>query len=63
MDAFCSICGHRWDTRDPGVRYIYSEGTWECTDEGLCFDRRALNSLEGDAARSPEYAKEGDRAQ
>ena len=39
MDVFCEICGTRWDSRDPGVRYIYGDGRWECYDEVACFAR------------------------
>ena len=60
MDAFCSICGHRWDTRDPGVRYIYGEGTWECTDEGLCFDRKPMAAADVVLRHFVVVPKEGD---
>lgn len=46
MTATCSICGKEWDTRDPGVRRIWGEDTWECSEEGPCFDRRAMRKLE-----------------
>ena len=44
MDVFCDICGHRWDSRDPGVRYLYGDGRWECDDEPACFTRRAMQA-------------------
>lgn len=44
MNVFCQICGMKWDSRDPGVRYLYGDDQWECYDEGPCFERhRALN--------------------
>lgn len=42
MDATCKICGKVWDVRDPGVRFVYLEGVWECFDESACFGRRAI---------------------
>lgn len=42
MDVWCEICGHRWDQLDPGVRFVYGDGRWECQDETLCFGRRAI---------------------
>jgi hypothetical protein len=46
MDVFCEICGHRWDSRDPDVTYWHGDGAWECADEGLCFERRAMRLLD-----------------
>lgn len=46
MNAWCSICGKEWDARDPGVRFLYGDGSWECTEEGPCFDRRAMRELD-----------------
>jgi hypothetical protein len=40
--AFCEICGKQWAALDPGVRYVYGDGRWECADEVACFDRRAM---------------------
>lgn len=42
MDATCAICDKTWDTLDPGVRFIYGDGRWECWDEAACFKRRSL---------------------
>ena len=42
MDVFCHICGCRWDARDPAVRFIHGDGSWECYDEPACFDRAAI---------------------
>jgi hypothetical protein len=39
--VFCHICGRGWDEQDPGVRYRYGDGVWECFDEAACFTRRA----------------------
>lgn len=50
MTAACSICGKVWDMRDPGVRYLYGDGSWECAEEGLCFDRRAMRALDAEEA-------------
>jgi hypothetical protein len=44
VDVWCEICGHQWDSRDPGVRYIYGDGRWECYDEAQCFGRRAIRA-------------------
>lgn len=44
MDVWCEICGRRWDQLDPGVRYIYGDGRWECRDEEQCFMRRAIEA-------------------
>lgn len=41
MNAYCSICGKEWDAEDPGVRYWYGTGEWECNDEEACLARRA----------------------
>jgi hypothetical protein len=51
MDAWCEICGKRWDSRDPGVRYIYGDGRYECFDEVQCFGRRSIRSALDVAAR------------
>ncbi len=52
MDAYCQICGKQWDARDPGITYWYGTGTWECTEEGPCFDRRLMAVMEAlDSAR------------
>lgn len=45
MEVTCSICGQRYDMRDPGIRRIWGEDTWECAEEGPCFDRRAMAHL------------------
>ena len=39
--VYCAIDGQQWDALDPGVRYVYGDGRWECADEVACFDRRA----------------------
>lgn len=52
MDVWCAICGHRWDSLDPGVRFVYGDGRWECYDEDLCFGRRAIQ-LALDTAAEP----------
>jgi hypothetical protein len=41
MDVWCEICGKRWDSRDPAVRYWYIGDEWACDDESACFDRRS----------------------
>jgi hypothetical protein len=46
MDVFCEICGHRYDQRCPAVRYLAFDRAWTCTDEGLCFERRAMRLLD-----------------
>lgn len=46
MDVFCDICGKQWDMRDPGVNRFTS--VWECADESLCFERKAMNSLDAE---------------
>jgi hypothetical protein len=53
-DVFCSICGHQWDMRDPGVSYRYMDAVWECHDESLCFERKAM-------AEREEVARDADR--
>lgn len=42
MDVWCAICDHKWDSLNPGVRYVYGDGRWECRDEEQCFGRRAI---------------------
>ena len=42
MDVFCEICDKRWDSLDPGVRYVYGDGRWECYDETQCFARQQI---------------------
>ena len=49
MNVFCTICGHCWDSRDPGVRYLYGDCVWECADEGACFERKAMTDLDREA--------------
>jgi hypothetical protein len=51
MDVFCSICGQRWDMRNPEVRRMGSDSTWECNDESACFTRKAMNDLEMEVIR------------
>ena len=46
MEAFCGICGKAWDMRDPGITRWWGTGEWACTEEGPCFDRRAMRQLE-----------------
>ena len=45
--VWCDICGAEYDERDPAVRFI--GGVWECNEESACFDRKAMNSLNGQA--------------
>lgn len=45
-EVFCNICGHPWLEQDPGVDYIYGDGVWECADQSLCADRRAMAALD-----------------
>ena len=40
MDAYCSICGHRYDMRDPDIT-LHPGPPWECADKSACFGRRA----------------------
>jgi rubredoxin len=51
MDVFCEICGHPYDSRDPGVRFLNVDRAWTCADEGLCFDRRAMQLLDKETSR------------
>ena len=51
MDVFCEICRKRWDQRDPGVTWLNVDRAWTCTDETLCFDRRAMQQLDQEAGR------------
>lgn len=52
MDVFCAICGQKWDMRDlVNVRRIWGEDHYECTDEGLCFERKAMNALAEEMTR------------
>ena len=44
--VFCEVCGHGWDERDPGVRYLNIDRAWTCADEAECFERRALATLD-----------------
>lgn len=44
MDVWCKICGFRWDLLDPGVRFVYGDGRWECMDEVQCFGRRSIGA-------------------
>jgi hypothetical protein len=44
MDAYCSICGQGYDTRDPAIT-LHPGPEWECADEAACFDRRAASLL------------------
>jgi hypothetical protein len=48
----CDICGHRWHALDPGVRFIYGDGRWECADEVQCFARVAIRAALDAAAGS-----------
>ena len=48
-DVWCHICGTRWKEQDPGVTYHYDSGLWECYDESLCFERKAMAELEQQA--------------
>lgn len=45
-DVWCHICGHQWAEQDPGVTYHYDSATWECFDEPLCFERKAVAELD-----------------
>ena len=45
MTATCGICGKRWDMLDPGITRWWGTDEWACTEEGPCFDRRAMNTL------------------
>lgn len=42
MDAYCSVCGKRYDMRDEEIRYHRDTGTWSCAGESACFARRSL---------------------
>lgn len=57
MDVWCEICGHKWDSRDPGVRYLYGGGCWECFDEAQCFARRNIGIALEQAASSLRVVK------
>ena len=52
MDVWCQICGHKWDARDPGIRYLYGDGHYECFDEVQCFGRLSIRRAL-DAASEP----------
>jgi hypothetical protein len=40
--VYCHICGHGWLEQDPGVRFRFVDHVWECYDEAMCFERRAM---------------------
>lgn len=48
-EVICDICGKTWLEQDPGVRYVYGDGVWQCSEESPCFDRRAMIDLEKEA--------------
>ena len=43
--VFCHICGKSYHEQDPEVRWIQTDGVWECFDEGACFERAALERM------------------
>jgi len=45
--VYCHICGWRWSENDPGVRFIQTDGVWECFDEAECFDRKSVRPVPG----------------
>lgn len=45
-EVTCDICGKTWLEQDPGVRFLGSDGVWECSEEAACFDRRAMKALD-----------------
>ena len=49
MDAYCSICGHAYDIRDPAIT-LHPGPEWECADESACFDRRAASLTDPEIA-------------
>jgi hypothetical protein len=53
-DVFCDICGRRWDAQDPEVLRFWSEHVWECRDESLCLERKAMNTLAEEVARDAD---------
>lgn len=53
-DVFCNICGARYLEQDPAVTWIYGDGVWECADESLCADRRAMAALETETSQQRE---------
>ena len=53
MDVWCEICGHCWDSLDPGVRFIHGDGRWECYDETQCFARRSMRVALDSLAAEP----------
>lgn len=44
MDVWCEICGHKWDSLNPAVRFVYGDGRWECADEVQCFARVGIRA-------------------
>ena len=58
VDCFCQICGKRWDTLDPAVRWLAFDGEWSCVDEVACFTRRtAQQELEFNGLRAVPDAR------
>ena len=49
MNVYCSICGHAYDMRDPGIT-LHPGPEWDCADESACFDRAAASRDEFIAA-------------
>ena len=45
-DVWCEICGTRFSEQDPEVTFHYDSHTWECTDEAMCLERKAMADLE-----------------
>jgi hypothetical protein len=50
-DRSCGICSRRWDALDPGVRFVYGDGRWECADEVQCFARVGIRVALDSASR------------
>ena len=55
MDAYCSICGQRYDIRDPAIT-LHPGPEWNCADEAACFERAAANKARDELAAAIEDA-------
>jgi alpha-D-ribose 1-methylphosphonate 5-phosphate C-P lyase len=53
-DVFCNICGHKWSEQDPGVTFIYGDHVWECFDEAMCAERKAMTELDQEVSRGAD---------
>ena len=59
-NVWCEICGKRWASLDPGVRYIFGDGRWECYDETQCFGRVHIAAALESAAATLEVVPDAE---